>query len=95
MYIDAYKYAHPYTRSSTQLVRKGGGVRKSTQFTPCQNMAYNSKFVSIYLQRDAMQESREVKSYFIKGVAGERRGGGLILPGISITRRRSLMQNNL
>lgn len=37
-------------------------------------MAYNSKFVSIYLQRDAMQESREVKSYFIKGVAGERRG---------------------
>lgn len=39
-------------------------------------MAYNSKFVSIYLQRDARQESREVKSYFIKGVAGER-GGGL------------------
>lgn len=37
-------------------------------------MAYNSKFVSIYLQRDAMQESREVKSYFIKGVAGERGG---------------------
>lgn len=33
-------------------------------------MAYSSKFVSIYLQRDARQESREVKSYFIKGVAG-------------------------
>lgn len=74
MYIDAYECPHPYTRSSTQLVRKGGGggrsMKKSTQFTPCKNMAYNSKFVSIYLQRDARQESREVKSYFIKGVAG-------------------------
>lgn len=75
MYIDAYKYAHPIYSLKYSTCKKRGGVKKSTQFTPCQNMAYNSKFVSIYLQRDARRESREVKSYFIKGVVGEREGG--------------------